>query len=137
MENPICKEFFLHQPTRTVDENLYSWSIVNSVFNAFLIISAIIFNSITIQALRKTSSLPKPLKTLLLSLAVSDLGVGLIVEPFYFGLLVKWLQRDNSTDDATCTTFLVISCIFSSASFLGVMALSTDRFLALHLHLRY
>ena len=136
MENPICKEFFLYQPTRTVDENLYSWSIVNCVFNAFLTISAIIFNSVTIQALRKTSSLPVPLKTLLLSLAVSDLGVGLIVEPFYFGLLVKWLQRDNSTE-ATCTTFLVISCIFSSASFLGVMALSTDRFLALHLHLRY
>ena len=136
MENPICKEFFLYQPTRTVDENLYSWSIVNCVFKAFLTISAIIFNSVTIQALRKTSSLPVPLKTLPLSLAVSDLGVGLIVEPFYFGLLVKWLQRDNSTE-ATCTTFLVISCIFSSASFLGVMALSTDRFLAVHLHLRY
>ena len=138
MENTICKESLLYQPTRTVDENLYSWSIVNCVFNAFLIVSAIIFNNVTIQALRKTSSLPKPLKTLLLNLAVLDLGVGLLVQPFFFGLLVKWLQRDNScTTGGTCTTFLVISCIFSSASFLGVMALSTDRFLAVHLHLRY
>ena len=136
MENPICKESLSYQPTRTIDKNLYLWSIVNCVFIAFLAISAIIFNSVTIQALRKTSSLPVPLKTLLLSLFVSDLGVGLLVEPFYIGLLVKWLQRDNLTD-ATCTTFLVISCIFSSASFLGVIALSTDRFLAVHLHLRY
>jgi len=136
MENPICEELLVYQLTRMEDENLYLWYIVNCVFNAFLIISAIIFNSVTIQALRKTSSLPQPLKTLLLNLAVSDLGVGLLVEPFYFGLLVKWLQRDNSTD-ATCTSFLVISCLFTAASFLGVMVLSTDRFLAVHLHLRY
>ena len=99
-------------------------------------LGAIIFNSVAIQALRKTSSLPKPLKTLLLNLAVSDLGVGLLVEPFYFGLLVKWLQRENSTE-ATCTVFLFISCLYSAASFLGVIALSGDRFLAAYLHLRY
>ena len=94
------------------------------------------FNFITIQALRKTSSLPKPLKTLLLSLAVSDLGVGLLVEPFYFGLLVSWVQGNNLTG-TSCTTFLFISFLFSVPSFLGVMALSVDRFLAIRLHLRY
>ena len=135
MKNPICEELLLYQATRTEDENLRSWYIVNCVFNSLLTITAIIFNSVTIQALRKTSSLPKPLKTLLLSLAVSDLGVGLLVEPFYMGLLVKWLQRDNST--ATCTTFYLIMGLFSCASFEGVMALCVDRFLAIHLHLRY
>ena len=119
-------------------ENLRSWYIVNCVFNAFLTISAIILNSVTIQALRKTSSLPKPLKALLLNLAVSDLSVGLLVQPFYFGLLVKWLQRDNScTTDGTCTTFLLTLYLFIAASFSGVVALSGDRFLAVHLHLRY
>ena len=94
------------------------------------------FNSVTIQAIRKTSSLPNTLKTLLLSLAVSDLGVGLLVQPFFIGLLVKWLQRDNSTD-ATCTTFDLMMGLFSGASFVGVVALSVDRFLVIHLHLRY
>jgi len=136
MINPVCEEFLLYQTTRTEDENLRSWYIVNCVFNVFITVTAIIFNSVTIQALRKTSSLPKPLKTLLLSLAVSDLGVGLLVEPFFIGLLVKWLQRDNSTD-ATCTTFYLIQGLFSGASFVGVLALSVDRFLAIHLHLRY
>ena len=38
------------------------------VVNAFTAFTAIVFNSLTIQAIRKTPSLPKPLKTLLLSL---------------------------------------------------------------------
>ena len=136
MKNPVCEELLLYQATRTEDENLRSWFIVNYVLNSLLTITAIIFNSVTIQALRKTSSLPKPLKTLLLSLAVSDLGVGLLVEPFYIGLLVKWVQRDTLID-ATCTTFYWIMGLFSGASFVGVMALTVDRFLAIHLHLRY
>ena len=61
---------------------------VNCVFNAFLCLTTIVLNIITIQALRKTSSLPKTLKTLLLSLAVSDLGVGLLVQPLYVAILV-------------------------------------------------
>jgi len=136
MKNPTCEKLVIFQPARREHEYLRSWYTVNCVLNALLAITAIIFNSVTIQALRKTSSLPQPLKTLLLSLAVSDLGVGLLVEPFYFGLLVKWLQQDNSTD-TTCSLFLSASYLFSAASFLGVMALSVDRFLAVHLHLRY
>ena len=111
--------------------------IVNCVFNAFLTITAIVFNGMTIQALRRTSSLPQPFKTFLLSLAVSDLGVGLLGEPYYVGTLVKWLQRDNSPDAAASTVFRFTLYLFSAASFLGVMALSGDRFLAVHLHLRY
>ena len=53
-------------------------------------------NIITIQALRKTSSLPKTLKTLLLSLAVSDLGEGLLVQPLYVAILLMNVE-ENST----------------------------------------
>ena len=136
MKNSVCEELLLYQPTSTKYETLRLWYIVSSIFNAFFTITAIVFNSVTIQALTKTSSLPKPLKSLLLSLAVSDLGVGLLVQPFYFGILVKWLQRNNSTD-ATCTTFYLFMGLFSGASFVGVVALSVDRFMAIHLHLRY
>jgi len=136
MKNPVCEELVIFQPASSDNENLRSWYIVNCVLNAILTITAIILNSVTIQALSKTSLLPKSLKVLLLNLAVSDLGVGLLVEPFYFGVLVKWLQRADSTD-ATCTSFLSTLYLFSAASLSGVMALSTDRFLAVHLHLRY
>ena len=105
MKNPVCDEVLQYQPTDMENENLKSWYIVNSVFNAFLAFSAIILNSVTIQALRKTSSLPKLLKTLLLSLAVSDLGVGLLVQPFYLGILVNWLLQHNLSE-AVCTVSL-------------------------------
>ena len=74
-------------------DRLYSTYIANCVLNVFSSYTAIMLNILTIHAMRKTSSLPKTLKTLLLSLAVSDLGVGLLVQPFYIALLVKLLQK--------------------------------------------
>ena len=87
-------------------------------------------NILTIHAMRKTSSLPKPLKMLLLSLAVSDLGVGLLAQPLYIAEMV------NHTD-FLLTAFNIVTPLFASASFFSVVAISVDRFLALHLHLRY
>ncbi|XP_078361266.1 adenosine receptor A2b-like [Oculina patagonica] len=139
MKNRLCDELRLYQPTETEAKDLYSSYIVNIVLNAFLSITAIILNSVTIQALRRTSSLSKPLKTLLLSLAVSDLGVGLLWEPFNIAFLVKWSQqnKDNNPICASYTAYVLTLSLFCIASFLGVMALSVDRFLAIHLHLRY
>ena len=139
MKNRLCDELKLYQPTDIEGKDLYASYIVNIVLNALLTITAIISNSVTIQALRRTSSLSKPLKTLLLSLAVSDLGVGLLWGPFNFAFLFEWLQQ-NKENHPTCafyTTSVLLLCLFCIASFLGVMALSVDRFLAIHLHLRY
>ncbi|XP_022809976.1 beta-1 adrenergic receptor-like [Stylophora pistillata] len=78
----------------------------------------------------------KTLKTLLLSLAFSDVALGLFVQPLYSFLLIKWLQVDNL--NCNISGLLNISVrFFSTASFLGVVAVSVDRFLAIHLHLRY
>ena len=139
MKNPVCDELLLFQPTSTEVQDFCSWYIANCVLNALLTLSAIILNSLTIQALRRTSALPKPLKTLLLSLAVSDLGVGLLCHPFNVAFLIKWLQK-NSESYPTCaayTAFTFITNLLSKASFLSILALSVDRFLAIHLHLRY
>ena len=104
-------------------------------FNAFLSFTAIVLNIITMQALRKTSSLPKTLKTLLLSLAVSDLGVGLLVEPLFVAFLV---MEKNSTAYSTVKLARSIPAkILVFASHFGVSALAVDRFLAIQLHLRY
>ena len=97
-------------------------------------------NSITIHAIRKTSSIPKPLKTLLLSLSVSDLSVGLLVHPLNIARLAMGLQqyaKSNTTYNNTIMAFLITANFLSYASFFGVLALTVDRFLAIHLHLRY
>ena len=102
--------------------------IVNVVLNVFSALTAIVFNSITIQAIRKTSSLPNPLKILLLSLAYSDLAVGLVAQPLW----IVTLSREEDTE-----VLCIIQSALANASFLGIMALNVDRFLAVHLHLRY
>ena len=114
----------------------YSIVIAYCVFNGFLSYTTIMLNIVTIHAIRKTSPLPRTLKTLLLSLAVSDVGVALLIQPFAISLLVKGLQQN----DPACSTykvFEILLVLFAKASFYGVIAITVDRFLTIHLHLRY
>ena len=136
MWKSICEVLAQSISSFSETEDLYSASIDNCVFNSFLSYTAIILNILTIHAIRKTPSLPNTLKTLLLNLAVSDVGVGLLVQPFYISLLVKMIRRSNIGCN-TYKAFHIIVLSFSTASFLGVVAISVDRFLAIHLHLRY
>lgn len=74
----------------------------------------------------------KTLKTLLLSLAFSDFGVDLFAQPFQTSLLVKWLQLKSPGCNAH-RIMNISGSVFSTISFLGVVAVSVDRFLAVHL----
>ena len=133
--NKSCEALLQYFPSLSKVEDFHFTYIANCVLNSVLSYTAIMLNIVAIHAIRRTSSLRKTLKTLLLSLAVSDVGVGLLVQPFYASLLVEWLQ--NSASCASYVAFHVIQCLFSRASFSNVIAVSVDRFLAIHLHLRY
>ena len=136
MTKSACDEMMKFLPSPTKVEEFNSAYVANCVFNGFLSYTAIMLNIVTIYAIRNTSSLPKPLKTLLLSLAVSDVSVGLLVQPFYVSLIIKWSQATQPG----CTVleaFITISSCLSLPSLFGVVAISVDRFLAIHLHLRY
>ena len=137
MKKAIC-EFLLDRSPKVIEFADLRWTfIANCVFISFLTYTCIMLNIVTIHAIRRTSSLPNPLKTLLLSLAISDvIGVGFLGQPFYISLLVKLLQHNNP-GCYTQLIFWVIAFVFVLASFLGVVAISVDRFLAIHLHLRY
>ena len=77
----ICKalqKFYTKQ--MEIPNGLHTFLAVNCVINAILSFTAIVLNIITIQALKKTSSLSKTFETLLLSLAISDVGVDLVVQ---------------------------------------------------------
>ena len=123
-------------PTYTELKDLRSTFIANCIFNNFIAHTSIMLNIVTIYAIHKTSAIAKTLKTLLLSLACSDVAVGLFILPLSTFVLVKWLQLDN----LNCNIYQVLNIsgyLFLTASFLGVVAVSVDRFLAVHLHLRY
>ena len=136
MKDSFCELVLNYLPRESEVEDLYSANIANCVFNSFLCYTAIMLNIVTIHAIRKNTSLPKTLKTLLLSLAVSDVSVGLLVQPFYTSLLIKWLKGNNPGCN-TYKAFYFTAIFFSLASFCGVLAVGVDRFLAIHLHLRY
>ena len=113
--------------------------IANCVFNAFLSFTAITLNIVTIIALRKPLTIPRALKILLLSLAVSDLGAGLLVQPLFITRLVMMIKENTQTltYDITLNIFFATANFLIHASFFGIVALAADRFLAVHLHLRY
>ena len=116
------------------------WSYLTlCILNAYLSYSATILNVVAIYAIRKTSSLPKNLKTLLLSLAVSDLGVGLLAQPMFVARVMDSKQNNetNESYNAIHIAWLIPANFFIGASLFSVTALCADRFLAIYLHLRY
>ena len=136
MSKLYCNQSSQFLPIFTELEDLRSTCIANCVFNIFLSYTAFMFNIVTIYVIHKTSTMPNTLKTLLLSLACSDVAVGLFSQPLYTFSLINGLRLRN-TGCITKQLATILSYLFSTASFLGVVAVSVDRFLAVHLHLRY
>ena len=117
-----------------------STSITACVLTALLSFTAFTFNILTIFALKRTVTLSKNFKLLLLNLAFFDTGVGLLVEPMYFALLMMEMDKldlNSLSFIATERTYRTTYVFFATSSFLGVTSLAAERFLAVHLHLRY
>ena len=111
---------------------------VNCVLNAPLSMTAIIGNILVIYSMWHSSALLRsPSNFLLFGLAVCDLGVGVTVQPFYIIYQSFYLTYHLQAWLATMEVFNVISNLFCGVSFLTTTAVSIDRYLALHLHLRY
>ena len=110
------------------------------ILNANFSYTTTILNIVAIYAIMKTSSLSRNFKTLLLSLAVSDLGVGLLAQPLFVVYLAMDSTQKNETNetyDVMYTATLIPMNFFLCASLFSVTALCADRFLAIRLHLRY
>ena len=111
------------------------WFLV--VSNAILAITSTLGNTLILIALSKESCLHPPSKILLRSLAVSDLFVGIFLEP----LLVMALTTVEYGSFFSCY-YSIIVCIFIGiplffVSLFTLTAISVDRLLALLLGIRY
>ena len=91
-------------------------------------------NVLAIHALWKASSIPTNIKEFFLSLAFSDLAVGLFAQLMY--AVVLRMAANNF--DSLCPTILTVCwfslCLLACASFLNVTAIAADRLLAITLH---
>ena len=93
---------------------------------------------------KRTSKTSETFKSLLLSLCISDLGVGLLIQPLYVAYLTMEITKNSKKTDNIIAYLTVVKAyaiphsLFVFASFFGVFAITVDRFLAIHLHnLRY
>ena len=108
-----------------------------SATNIFLSMTAFAENSLVLVALHKTRSLHPPSKLLFLNLAITDLCVGIIVEPLYVSYLMSVV---NERWDICCYALLssfITGYVMCSVSLLTLTTTSMDRLLALLLGLRY
>ena len=110
--------------------------VLNSVVNSFLSYATVMLNILLIVALRRTSSLPKTLKALILSVALADIGMGILVQPLHIARLL--MDMKNTNNQETYKEIVnVIGRTLANVSFFGVTTISVDRFLAIHLHLKH
>lgn len=115
------------------------------VLNFVFCITAILGNLLIIRAVWHASSvIPGSLRKLFLSLAFSDLAVGLFVQPMHGGIIAAILHMSSGGNYDTeffcptiVTLYLSSAYLFAVASFLSIVVIAVDRLLAVSLHLRY
>ena len=114
------------------------------VSNFISSVVTILGNLLVIHALWKAASIPANLKKMFLSLAFSDLAVGLFAQLMYgiiIAVMLKMATNSNYHFDYLCPTIITISYssahLLTYASFLNITAITVDRLLAVSLHLRY
>ena len=111
--------------------------ILLSAVNIFLSITAFLGNTLILVALHKETSLHPPSKLLYRNLAITDLCVGIIVEPLY---VTNWTSVVKERWDICYYSLRTAAfsgytlCVVSA---LTLTAISVDRLLALLLGLRY
>ena len=108
-----------------------------SALNIFLSITASLGNVLILIALHKVSSIYPPTKLFFRCLAVTDLCVGLIVQPLYATFLVSHITEVDENVVYYAHFYIVVSWILSGVSGSFSVAISVDRLLALLLGLRY
>ena len=105
--------------------------IPNCILNAPLMLLSIIGNALVLVAILKTPSLRSPSVIFLCNLAVSDLLVGLVVQPVY---IVEQMVKTVPKLQEAIRGMGFAGC---GVSLWTMTAITVDRFLALHYHLQY
>ena len=120
-----------------VDPHQVVVPVLNCVLNIPTSVAAAFGNLLVLVSIWRTSSLHLPSFVLLFNLALSDLCVGLIVQPAF---VTGTLARMSGAHDVLCLALIsgtVSGSILCTVSLLTMTAISVDRYLAVSLHLRY
>ena len=110
---------------------------VLGITNIVLAIFTIFGNCMMLHALRKCLSLYSPIKALFCSLALSDLGVGLFVQPLFAVCCFAVVLNDIDLFCKVRTPYAIVGYCLASVSFLTRTVIAFDRFRAFKLRVWY
>ena len=106
--------------------------LINCTLNVPLIFISLVGNSLVLTAILRTRSLRSPTYIFLCSLAVSDLLVCLFVQPLFIAS-----ELTRTTSSLLIDTAHLMSFFACGVSLCTIAAMSIDRYLAIHYHMRY
>ena len=112
--------------------------LTNAAVNIPLALASLIGNSMVLQAIRKTPSLRSPLTSLICGLALSDLVVGTLVQPFFIAdILVQLYVQSQGFKHTFRRCYNTIGFYLCGVSLCTIACISIDRFIAIEKPLRY
>ena len=120
-----------HHSDNKDNSNPETMVIINCVLNAPLMLISILGNALVLAAIIRTPSIRStPHMIMLCSLAVSDFLVGLIAQPIF---VAQQLTKDHYVRKVS----VMMGSFLCILSLMTITAITVDRFLALHYHMRY
>ena len=111
--------------------------IMNACLNVLQALVTTVANSLVLSAIRKNTTLHLPSKLLLGSLILTDLGVGIAVQPMFASFLIAKVKGSSGIICPLYAIFGTVGTTLTCASLLTMAAISLDRYIALYFHLRY
>lgn len=108
---------------------------VNIIFS----VTAILGNIFIMVALWKLSpfQVHPAFKAFLFSLALADLGVGVVVQPLYIAAIITAINGHLEASRTIGAIFYFVNWVLPFISFATLTGIAIDRFLALHFRMRY
>ena len=112
-------------------------SVISIVINAVCAVIAMFGNALVIISIWRTSSLHSPSNVLICSLSISDFLVGFISQPSFVVMNVAVIRGSFDLFCRMYVVHLLSGGAFATASPVTLTVMSVDRYVALHLHMRY
>ena len=128
---------FTSKLTQTLSEPPTGMLAFFSAFNVFLSITASVSNAVILIALHKVSSIYPPTKLFFRCLAVTDLCVGIYIQPVFATEIISRIIKININVLLTKSIRLASAWILCGVSVFTSTGISVDRLLALLVGLRY
>ena len=119
-----------------IDENP-TIQVINCILTIPSSLTATLGNLLVLISIWRTPSLHTPSNILLVGLAFSDLGVGIVVQPIFLVYNIAKIKRFANLFCSSAVSLRFAGYCLCGVSLLTLTAISLDRYIAIFFHLRY